>query len=162
MRVKISKKQLYNLYWDKSFSERKIGRLFKCHPDTIYRKMVKYNIKRRTRNEFGKLSHRFGKSCPHSKHGVYKNTWMRSSYEIAYAKFLDKSNIRWEYESKRFDLGNTTYCPDFYLPETDEYVEIKGWWWKVAKRKFELFKKIFPAIKIKVLMKLDLQRLGII
>ncbi|KKL59181.1 hypothetical protein LCGC14_2217940 [marine sediment metagenome] len=76
---------------------------------------------------------------------------MRSSYEIAYAKWLDKQNIKWKYESKTFDLGNTTYTPDFYLPKTNKYIEIKGYWREDAKKKFKKFKTIYSETKIQVL-----------
>ena len=46
----------------------------------------------------------FGKPTPFGKWAKYKNTYMRSSWEIAYAKYLDKNNIKWEYEPKRFIL----------------------------------------------------------
>ena len=65
---------------------------------------------------------------------------MRSSYEIAYAKYLDNMNIEWQYESTTFNLGDTTYTPDFYLPDRDKYIEIKGWWREDAKIKFKKFK----------------------
>ena len=52
--------------------------------------------------------------------------------------------------------------PDFYLPETDEYIEIKGWWWGSGKKRFDLFKKNYPKIDIKVLMKPDLKKIGVL
>lgn len=85
----------------------------------------------------------FGKPAPHGKGSYYKNIWMRSSWEIIYAKYLTKNHIKWQYEPKAFDLGNTTYTPDFYLPEKDIYVEIKGYWRDDAKSKFRLFKDMY-------------------
>lgn len=101
----------------------------------------------------GKNNGRFGKVPSHGKSSYYKNIFMRSSWEIAYAKYLDKNNIKWLYESKIFDLGDTTYTPDFYLPETDEYIEIKGWWRDKSKIKFDLFRQKYPKIKIIVITK---------
>jgi len=109
----------------------------------------------------GKLSYLFGK-ITHGRGSYYKNVWMRSGYEIKYAKYLDKKGIKWLYESKTFDLGDTTYTPDFYLPKTKEYIEIKGWWRDDAKKKFELFKKMYPNIKITILDKLELTKKEII
>lgn len=99
----------------------------------------------------------FGKPTPHGKKLKYNNTWMRSTWEVKYAKYLDKNNIKWLYESKRFDLGKLTYLPDFYLPEKDLYIEIKGWFTNKAKKRFKLFKKLYPNIKIKLLMYEDLK-----
>jgi len=93
----------------------------------------------------------------HSKKIKYKGIWMRSSWEIKYAKYLDKNNIKWLYESKTFDLGNTTYTPDFYLPEFNLYIEVKGWWRDDAKKKFEEFKQRYCGERIKVLDKQELK-----
>jgi len=98
----------------------------------------------------GKNNPMFGK-ISHGKGTYYQNIWMRSSYEIAFAKWLDNQSIEWLYEPKVFYLKNCTYRPDFYLPETNEYIEIKGYWRDDAKKKFEIFKKKYKDIKIKIL-----------
>lgn len=71
------------------------------------------------------------------------NMYIRSTYELIFLKYLNIKNIKWQYEPEVFDLGNTTYTPDFYLPEKNLYVEVKGYWREDAKQKFELFKKIY-------------------
>jgi DNA-directed RNA polymerase subunit RPC12/RpoP len=103
----------------------------------------------------GNKNSMFGKMTPHGKWNKYKGYKMRSSWEKYYAKYLDKNNIKWLYESKTFDLGNTTYTPDFYLPETNEYIEIKGYWREDAKIKFNLFKEKYKDLKIRVIDKLS-------
>jgi hypothetical protein len=128
-------------------------------------KKHQYKIKPESNPSFGrkgKFSPCFGKTPKHGKGSYYKNIWMRSSWEAAYAKYLTKNHIKWQYESKTFDLGNMTYTPDFYLPETDTYVEIKGWWRDKAKIKFELFKSIYYKKKIRILFQKDLRKLKII
>jgi len=105
---------------------------------------------------------RFGKPIANGKRIYYKNICFRSSWEVVYAKYLDKQGIKWQYEPKAFDLGNCTYRPDFYLSETDTYIEIKGFWRKDALKKFRLFQKLCSNIKIKVLMQKDLIRLGVL
>jgi hypothetical protein len=105
---------------------------------------------------------RFGKPIVNGKRIYYKNICFRSSWEIKYAKYLDKQDINWLYEPRAFDLGKTTYRPDFYLPKTDEYIEIKGYWRKDALKKFILFKKLYSDIKIKVLTKKPLQKIGVL
>jgi hypothetical protein len=109
----------------------------------------------------GKEHYMFGKVI-HGKWEKYKGIWMRSSWEVAYAKYLDKNNIKWLYESKVFDLKITGYIPDFYLSKSNTYIEIKGWWRDDAKKKFRLFKKIYPKVKIIVLTKSKLKKLGIL
>ena len=91
----------------------------------------------------------------------YKSIWMRSTWEMIYAKYLDHKGIKWLYEPKTFDLGNTTYTPDFYLHESDTYIEIKGWWRPEAIEKFNLFKKLYSKINIEILDYKKLNKLGI-
>lgn len=57
-----------------------------------------------------------------------KRVTMRSSYEVIFAKYLLKHRIRFEYEPRRIQLApDTIYIPDFYLPDTDTWVEVKGY-----------------------------------
>jgi len=110
----------------------------------------------------GKLSPTYGRICIPPKAGNYKNIRMRSSWEIAYAQYLDKNNIKWQYEPKTFDLGNTTYTPDFYLPEKDLYIEIKGQFSKYARNKIQKFQKKLEDINFEILKEKELKYLGII
>ena len=72
--------------------------------------------------------------------------YVRSSWEANYARILKYLKIEYFYEFKRFDLGKTTYTPDFYLPNSDEYHEIKGSLYN-NKEKINLFKEKYPKIK---------------
>lgn len=110
----------------------------------------------------GRKNPRFGKIAKHGKRIKYKGIWMRSSWEVLYAKWLDKYNIIWTYESKIFDLGKSTYRPDFYLPNINKYIEIKGFWRNDAEKKFKLFKELYSNIEIEVLRKKELQSMGIL
>lgn len=72
----------------------------------------------------------------------YNGKKFRSSYEVRCAKALDAANIKWEYESVRLEVEVSpniirSYKPDFYLPEFDRYIEVKGFWREDAKIKFE-------------------------
>lgn len=58
----------------------------------------------------GKRSKKFGK---------YN---MRSTWEVKVAQLLTEAGIQFEYEPKK--IGN--YIPDFYLPERDLWIEVKG------------------------------------
>ena len=64
---------------------------------------------------------------------------MRSKSEVIFASDLDAQGIEWQYEPKRFDLGWSTYCPDFYLPAFDRWVEVKGYCTDTAQRKIVQF-----------------------
>jgi hypothetical protein len=57
----------------------------------------------------------------------YKGYRFRSRLEARWAVFFDAIGIEWEYEKEGFtnDEGDY-YLPDFYLPETKTWVEVKG------------------------------------
>lgn len=86
---------------------------------------------------------------------------MRSSWEIAYAGWLDRWGISWEYEP-RIDLGDgIRYYPDFLLAD-GRYIEIKGYFSPKAKRKIELFKERYPDFTLEILREAELKQLGVI
>ncbi|MCM3161704.1 restriction endonuclease [Metabacillus litoralis] len=62
--------------------------------------------------------------------GFYKNYYLRSSYEYAYAKYLDFHKIPWSYEDHSYDIGYKTYKPDFFFYDQngklEKIVEIKS------------------------------------
>lgn len=60
----------------------------------------------------------------------YKGIKFLGSWEVNFAKYLDSKNIKWERCKEQFDYYfeniNHKYTPDFYLPDYDLYIEIKG------------------------------------
>ena len=62
--------------------------------------------------------------------GFYRGHYLRSSYEYAYAKYLDFHSIPWTYEDKTFDIGYKIYKPDFFFYDQngnlEKIVEIKS------------------------------------
>jgi len=112
--------------------------------------------------KLGKRNSHFGISATHTKYISYKNIYFHSGWEANFAKWCDGSGIKWKYEPKAFNLGNTTYTPDFYLQDFNCYIEIKGLWYKYAIKKFRLFKNKYPKINIMILNKKKLKRLNII
>lgn len=58
---------------------------------------------------------------------VYNGYRFRSRIEARWAVFFDAIGCTYEYEPEGFDLGDGYYyLPDFYFPEHDVWVEIKG------------------------------------
>jgi len=58
---------------------------------------------------------------------IYRGVKYRSKWEVYIAKLLLYSDIRFLYEPKRFFLTKTlSYLPDFYLPDYNVYLEVKG------------------------------------
>lgn len=61
----------------------------------------------------------------------YAGCRFRSRLEARWAVFFDHMGINWEYEYEGYEVGYPTYggkyyLPDFYLPETQTWVEVKG------------------------------------
>ena len=96
-------------------------------------------------------------------HHNYNGVDLHGSWELKYAKHLDSNNILWERCNTVFKYvfegKERQYKPDFFLPDTNEYVEIKGYVTPKDQAKWEQFPK---DITLKVLMKQDLKKLNII
>lgn len=57
----------------------------------------------------------------------YNGYRFRSRLEARWAVFFDTVGIKWEYETEGYDLGDAGwYLPDFWLPESNCFIEIKG------------------------------------
>ena len=58
---------------------------------------------------------------------VYNGYRFRSRLEARWAVFFDTLGIKYEYEKEGYDLGEAGwYLPDFWLPDLECWVEIKG------------------------------------
>lgn len=58
---------------------------------------------------------------------VYNGYRFRSRLEARWAVFFDSAGIQYNYEPEGFELSDgTKYLPDFYLPESDTFFEVKG------------------------------------
>ncbi len=69
---------------------------------------------------------------------------MRSSYEIGMSKWFIDNKINYIYEPFIFSLSNKRkYVPDFYIPLSDIFIEVKGKWIGEAFTKVSLFQKEF-------------------
>jgi predicted nuclease of restriction endonuclease-like RecB superfamily len=85
---------------------------------------------------------------------------MDSSWEVRCAERLDELGVKWErsedmkllYIDKKAKTRN--YIPDFYLPEYDIYLEVKGYWTTPARWKMRSIMDRNPG-KIRLLESLD-------
>lgn len=118
-------------------------------------KLEKRRLKQReTKIKNGTLNPMKSQSNPYSrtKGGKRKdlnNTYFRSSWEANIARYYDYIGIEWQYEPKTFifkDItrGSVSYTPDFYLPDEDKWIEIKGWMDGKSKTKLKRFAKHYP------------------
>ena len=60
-----------------------------------------------------------------------KHTKLKGNWELIVSKYLSENNIRWSNDIKPFSYfwnsGWHLYFPDFYLPDLDLYIEVKGY-----------------------------------
>lgn len=73
---------------------------------------------------------------------------VRSGWEANVCRILKSYSIPFEFEPAVFTFpikrGNKSYKPDFYLPNTDEWIEVKGYFDKNSMIKMRRFKKYYP------------------
>lgn len=81
---------------------------------------------------------------------TYRGIQFRSKLEAKVALFLDECGIEYQYEPDSFADDKNGYMPDFYLPNSDAYIEVKG---KRPGYGTEILKAIsFVGDKIKILI----------
>ncbi len=89
--------------------------------------------------------------------------------EREFARLLSFYGIRWTYEPTTFAIEWTaagqpcgSFCPDFYLPDHDQYVELTTMRQPLVtrkNRKLRQLRALYPNVRIKLLYKRDLERL---
>lgn len=169
-KLKLDKDTLHVLYWDKGLHASQIAEQYGCSKQTILRKMRSFGIDRRSASESkrGILNNMHGvkhsdltkkKMSEAFKKGriIHSGRWgrgsyydtphqgrvrMRSSWETKVADYLTENGYDWYYEYKWLDLGNNQhYLPDFYIPNIDCHIEVKGFEAKPGVDKFKIAEK---------------------
>lgn len=93
-----------------------------------------------TKEKISKTMQQVVKNKPDSYNGVningkvkkykYNNVSLDGTWELTFAQYLDKNNIKWERPHKGFEYiwnnDKHIYYPDFYLTDYNVYIEIKG------------------------------------
>jgi len=82
-----------------------------------------------------------------------------SRWEANVARLFTHLRMSWEYAPTSFDIGRQMYTPDFYLPETDMYIEVKNFMWTYSKIRDEKFRTAYPNIPLLVILKVDYMEL---
>ncbi len=99
----------------------------------------------------------FSKSRTHE----YKGVKFHGLWEVKFAMNLDDKNVEWRRPTEKFQYtfeGKTrNYTPDFWIPEMDSYVEIKGYTTPKDEAKWSQF-----PLKLVILKGEDLVQLGIL
>lgn len=97
------------------------------------------------------------------KEYIYNGIKLLGSWELKFAVWCDKNNIKWIKNKDQFkyilDGKEHIYFPDFYLLDTNEYIEIKGFETDRDTLKWSQFPK---DKKLKILKFKELQELGIL
>ncbi len=106
--------------------------------------------------------------APSGKAGLNAKQFSHPSEQL-FANLLDYYRIAWVYEPRSFPLqwnesGAVTeaFTPDFYLPESDRYVELTTMKQSLVtrkNRKVKLLKAIYPHINIQIFYQKDFQDL---
>jgi hypothetical protein len=91
---------------------------------------------------------------------------VQGTWEKNVAEELIKNNIVWERVKTKNHIFQyilngklKRYTPDFYLPQYNLYLEIKGYWWGRDKEKMEAVKRSYPNTKFLVIEKLAYKKI---
>lgn len=140
-KLKISSTEINRKYW----TEEKR----KEHSD-LMKKIVKVNPDSySTKNVSGRV-----------KNFIYNNTVLKGSWEVKIAELLDDNDIVWTNKITPipylWENNWHLYFPDFYLPDFDLYIEVKGYQRERDTIKWSFVKKpllIIKKLEIKTLIK---------
>jgi len=132
---------------------RKDGRKNVKHSDET-RKKISLLISEKVKNGTWHCS--FSKSRTHE----YKNVKFHRKWELKFAMFLDNLNIEWIRTKRKFpytfENKRKYYTPDFWLPEFETFIEIKGHPTLKDKEKWMQFKEKLLVISGKDLIELEI------
>ena len=78
-----------------------------------------------------------------------------SRWEANFARILNLLDIKWNFQSRTFDLGIQKYTPDFYLPEHDLFIEIKNFLSPYSYERDKRFRELNPTIALQLILKDD-------
>jgi len=129
----LTKEELYDLYYNQDLTTIQIATKHQVAHSTVWENLKRLNIP---------IKPRIGKRefIPELNH------FARSSWEKSTALWLKKKHYTYFYEPKVFNTANGYYCPDFYLPDKNIYIEVKGRWYQNAKEKFLYFWQRHPNV----------------
>lgn len=140
------KNELNNLYWNKHLSSSDICKMYNYpNVSNLTGKIFKYlNIQSKTPKESVIENWLNNKMKPFLGNIHYNQQWhttwngkevyLRSSFEVDYAKELDEQKIEYDVEALRIKYFNTKEneyrcaIPDFYIPSKNMIIEIKSNW----------------------------------
>lgn len=182
--IKKNRERTKNLWKDKKYRAKQlrsrknsyayqVGRREKLSLAMIGKHSWNHNQTKETHPTLEKFSKRLIGTVPQwSKYFSWyqnkkKRIKMRSSWEVAFAKWCDKKRIPWEYEPRWFNVGSgpwrgVSYTPDFYLPKEKQWIEIKGHLTKANAKKIAAFKKKYHKLNWVMYRHKELKAMGVL
>lgn len=78
-----------------------------------------------------------------------------SRWEANFARILNLLGIPWLYQCRTFNIGAHMYTPDFYLPDSDTWIEIKNFLSDYSRDRDRNFRKMYPELELMLILKDD-------
>jgi len=155
-----NKEFLYHQYVTLEKTQEQIAEEFGGSSNMVMRHLKKFNIPTRSGSDAIKLSFKNGRNIPIQRKNPRgkgrwvnlngENVYMKSTWEVEVAKYLFLNGYNFKYEEVRFDLGDYTYTPDFFIYDEkgnlQTVIEVKGWYKDKAARKMMTFQTLYPEI----------------
>ena len=147
----VSKYGIRNHFWrhhDPSFVQPIIPGTAKT-PEAEAARRAKISATAKERGSIGGYRHGAGRT---KKYYVLDSfgtkACLQSSHEMAVAEWLNARNIKWKREGCFF-YNDRRYFPDFYLPESDTYLDVKNEYLiKVDEDKINSVRQQNPGLKL--------------
>lgn len=93
------------------------------------------------------------------RHDIDDKTYFFSRWEANYARILNFIGAKWVHQPKRFRLKSQYYTPDFYLPESNKYIEIKNFLSDYSLKRDNEFRELYPELELELILKEDYKKL---
>jgi len=93
------------------------------------------------------------KSKPGVRSDIDPKICFYSTWEANIARVFNLLKIKWEYSPTIFDIGLHTYRPDFYLPDSNSYIEVKNFMGEYSLMRDTEFRKRYPNIQLDIISK---------
>jgi hypothetical protein len=93
---------------------------------------------------------------------------LQGTWELAYARWLQNEGVNFVAHKGRIKYkdengSEKSYYPDFYLPDSDEYIDIKNkYHFSLNEKKWENIKKSNPELKIRLVFDDELKEKNIL
>ncbi len=84
---------------------------------------------------------------------ISSSIYFYSRWEANFARILNRLHVKWEFQYKTFDLESQNYTPDFFLPYSKTYVEIKNFLSEYSRNRDEKFRQLYPQEKLVLILK---------